>query len=291
MFGLIIVFGVFVLVVAGIALLRFLTKTAIETAVTVVTESQKKRNKCRSQANVLSGIAGLAFVAIPVSFAFLNGEDFLAAAAICIVIFIPCVIIAASRQTSAEQIDREQQEHESPQKSAGINPEIATKKYFQFLQQIELFEKERKFDQMLVCCKKSLPLIPIWIQHEKQEYGRFDVRSIPAIEIGAKYWGIMGMREELQNLERSVASNPDLSPLWLPIVKHAYWVSELSARLAEYIYDNPGCEQRDMARILNADKDEVAIIIHVLEATGNINRARKGSTFSLYMVTEAAVTT
>ena len=70
-------------------------------------------------------------------------------------------------------------------------------------------------------CTLSLPLIPSLIEKTKQDFGEFDITTIPAIELGAKIWSFQGNEEGVKQIERLVESYPELSP-WRIHIDRAY---------------------------------------------------------------------
>lgn len=65
---------------------------------------------------------------------------------------------------------------------------------------------------VLKYCALTLPLIPSLIEKTKRDFGEFDVNSIPAIELGARIWSAQGNEEKVREIERLVASYPELAP-------------------------------------------------------------------------------
>src|SRR5207249_3209173 len=67
-------------------------------------------------------------------------------------------------------------------------PQEASGGYYSLLQQIQVSEREGDLRQALRACEESLALLGDFVETEKREYGSFVIQSIPAIEIGARYW-------------------------------------------------------------------------------------------------------
>lgn len=74
---------------------------------------------------------------------------------------------------------------------------------------------------VLKYCALTLPLIPGLIEKTKRDFGEFDVNSIPAIELGARMWAARGDKGKLKEIERLVASYPELAP-WRIHIDRAY---------------------------------------------------------------------
>lgn len=83
----------------------------------------------------------------------------------------------------------------------------AVDEYFRLL---DLIRKTKDREQRLELCKQSFPLLePLSVQI-RQEYGKFDIKSIPAIEEALEYWADNGDVASLEELHKLVKVIPGL---------------------------------------------------------------------------------
>ena len=154
-------------------------------------------------------------------------------------------------------------------------------KYFELLQHILNWQSKRHYGKMLECCARSLPLLPALIAGHKREYGRFDISSIPAIEVGCRYWAAMNDTEALQSVEKSIRTVPELLEGWASVVRAAFDDERLSSRIQEYVKEHPGTPQNKLGKALGASGRDAARIVGTLVNIGRINRLRSGNTYNL----------
>lgn len=87
---------------------------------------------------------------------------------------------------------------------------------------------------MLLYCDNSLPKIPALIKETKREYGSFDLKSIPAIEIGLNFWAVFENKAKLTQVQILVNQYPDLEP-WTKNVNESFETLDLVCKIIELL--------------------------------------------------------
>ena len=180
----------------------------------------------------------------------------------------------------------------SRQEPAGLRTQSTDKKtidrvdqYFDLVERIRAERGKPNFRQLLHHCEESLYLIPAIVADEKQEYGKFNTASIPAIEIGLKYWAALQDLEKIQTVEQIINSLPELKP-WEEDVRMAYSNAEFSKNILDYVHKHPGTLQSQLGKAVGLSGHTVRWLIYYLEKTGRLRRKKNGSTYELYLCHE-----
>jgi len=155
--------------------------------------------------------------------------------------------------------------------------------YFDLLNQIEESRKRQDFNKMLMYCQMSLPLLEPLIEQTKKEFSVFDIRTIPAIEIGSIFWAIYGAEGQLLNIKEVVEYFPELEP-WKKTIKKAFIIKELVPKIYQYVRRNKGCLQKELKKGLCAkDGRIVSNVVYYMELIGKLERKKMGNTYSLFV--------
>jgi hypothetical protein len=153
--------------------------------------------------------------------------------------------------------------------------------YYFLLELIRDCQSKRMYGKMLEYCFQSLALLKTLVQDCKQQYGKFDIDSIPAIEVGCRYWAAMNDMEKLQLLSETVQQVPILHEGWGSIVDSAYKDATLSLKIQEYIRQNPGVLQNKMGKLMGVSGRNTGRIIKTLVNLGYIKRIKSRNTYEL----------
>ena len=168
------------------------------------------------------------------------------------------------------------------EKNTSKPPKTLVDTYFVLLGKIEETKKNKDFDAMLMNCQLSLSLIEPLINETKREFGAFDIKSIPAIELGLIFHAINGDEGQLLNIKEVVEYFPELQP-WKKNIDEAFLMKDLTSKMAAYIKSNEGCLQKDLKKILGVeDGGMLSRIAHYMESTGKLERKKSGNTYSLF---------
>ena len=80
---------------------------------------------------------------------------------------------------------------------------------------------------VLKYCRLSIPLIPSLIEREIAVTGEFEIRTMPAIELGAKLWSRAGEEDKVLELKALVESYPELESWNIHIERAISYLKEL----------------------------------------------------------------
>jgi hypothetical protein len=174
----------------------------------------------------------------------------------------------------------------APRKEAASRPEMDTSSldvgtYFALLDSIQAAQSKREYARMLEYCAQSLPLLPSLVRDSKRRYGAFDISSIPAVEIGCRYWAAMQNGDKLRQVAEMVNQVPILKREWGEDVKDAFADMEVVARIEAFIKQNPDWLQTKLSKAVGAPGKDVARVLATLENLGRVVRTRAGKTYKL----------
>jgi hypothetical protein len=155
-------------------------------------------------------------------------------------------------------------------------------RYFDLIEKIRGEKSKRDFRQLLRFCEESLHLIPALVAEEKRQYGEFNIASIPAIEVGLKYWAALGDLGKIQTVERMIDSLPELKP-WVEEVREAYANAEFSKGILAFLGEHPGTRQSRLAKSIGISGPTVRWLVFYLEKTGSLRREKNGNIYELYL--------
>ena len=110
---------------------------------------------------------------------------------------------------------------------SGLDPREAVDKYYYYLNLITENVRNGYDIMVLKYCGLSLPLIPPLIEITKEDYGEFDLITIPAIELGARLWSRQGRKDKIDELARLVSAYPELAPWQVHIDRACETLHEL----------------------------------------------------------------
>lgn len=125
--------------------------------------------------------------------------------------------------------------------------------YFQILNLIDEAVKKKDIQKLLMHCQASYNLMEGFIEQYKNEYGKFDIKGIPAISYGLTYFSIYGKHGQLENIKELVYKFPELKSIHQGDVEEAFKRVKLSSEIAQYVKDNPECKQTDLKDIIGAE--------------------------------------
>lgn len=174
----------------------------------------------------------------------------------------------------------------NPTKDSYIDETITIRlkdNYWEPLDNIKDWQSKKNYTKMLSCCEKSLPLLHCLVKDTKREYGSFDISSIPAIEVGCRYWAALGKRNKLLIVKDIVSKIPELNEGWGAFVESSFSDADLSEKIQEYIRENPGFPQNKMGKALNVSGRDTSRLLKTLENLNKIRRIKSGKTYKLFI--------
>jgi len=160
--------------------------------------------------------------------------------------------------------------------------------YFALLDSIRATQSRRECIRMLEYCAQSLALLPSLVRDCRRQYGAFDVCSIPAIEIGCRYWAALRDGDRLRQVAEVVSQVPILKKEWGHVVKTAFSDLELAARVEACIGKNPGLLQTKLGKAVGAPGKDTTRLVATLTNLGSVVRTRSGKSYELRLAGGAA---
>lgn len=169
------------------------------------------------------------------------------------------------------------------EKNKGVPPQKLVATYYTLLDKINEYKREKDFSSMLMYCQLSISLLEPLINETKREFGTFDIKSIPAIEISSIFHAIYGEKGQLLNLKEIVEYFPELEP-WKKTVEEACAMKELSSRIYQHVKDNEGCLQKELKKKLGIEDGRlISRTVYYMALVGKLDRKPLGNTYSLFV--------
>lgn len=167
-----------------------------------------------------------------------------------------------------------------------LKSKYSNDEYFSLLGQVQDWQAKKQYTKMLDCCKKSLPLLKKFVENQKKQFGSFDISSIPAIEIGCRYWAALNDDESLNSVKDTITEIPELNEGWSEFVAASFEDSQLSRKIKEFIKENPGFRQNKIGKALGVSGHDTARVINTLNNLGIIRRNYLEKTYELFIDTK-----
>ena len=168
------------------------------------------------------------------------------------------------------------------EKHKNVSSSKLVDEYYDLLSRIQECKKAKEFKKMLRYCQKSISLLEPLIEQTKKEFGVFDIRSIPAIEIGSIFWAIYGDEAQLLNLKEIIEFFPELEP-WKKTIEKAFLMKDLAQRIYQYVKDNEGCLQKELKKALGVNEGRlISNVVYYMELVGKLERKKMGNTYALF---------
>lgn len=152
--------------------------------------------------------------------------------------------------------------------------------YYKLLNLILESKKKKDFLKMLQYCDNSLPKIPALIKETKHDFGSFDLKSIPAIEIGLIFWAVFENKSKLTQVQNLVNQYPDLEP-WTKNVNESYETLDLVCKIIELLKKSSVKQNEIKSMIGQIDGKKVSNVIYYLDLIGRVERVKNGNTYEV----------
>ncbi len=167
-------------------------------------------------------------------------------------------------------------------KHKGISPKKLVDEYYVLLGKIDECKGKGDFGSMLMHCQLSISLLEPLINEEKREFGAFDIKSIPAIEVGSIFHAIYGEEGQLCNLKEVVECLPELEP-WKNTIEEAFAMKALTSKIYQYVKDNEGYLQKKLKKVIGVEDGRlVSRVVYYMALVGKLERKKTGNTYSLF---------
>jgi len=124
------------------------------------------------------------------------------------------------------------------------------------------------------------------VSETKRQYGSFDISSIPAVEIGCRYWAALGRRDKLENVKKVVRLSKELKEGWLEVVDASFEDANLVERIQRHLENNPGFPQNQLGKALNASGRDTSRLINTLSNLSTVRWVPLENTYALYLSME-----
>jgi hypothetical protein len=139
----------------------------------------------------------------------------------------------------------------------------------------------REYQQASQLARQNLSQVPSFVSSTKRQFGSFDIRSIPALEVGGTMLALADDGDGLEEMKRIVESLPDLQD-WKERIAQHFDDLRLFRDVVAAVRLHPNCLQTSVKGLVGAtDGKRVATIIGWLEKAGRIRRTKQGSTYTL----------
>ncbi len=155
-------------------------------------------------------------------------------------------------------------------------------RYYSYMDKIQRAEKNNNIDASLKYVSKTIPMLAQFVDDTIDSYGSFDIGTIPAIDVGCKYWAALEDMNNLSLLKNSVEKKEELKK-WLPSINKAFIDAELSGKIKGHLLSNPGQRQSTLGKELNVSGRDTTRIVKNLEKLGLVRREIDGKTYKLYV--------
>jgi len=157
-----------------------------------------------------------------------------------------------------------------------------TDRYYDNLGRVQAAMSRRDYEAAAAETRKSLDLIPGWVEDTRASYGGFDISSIPAIEQGSVALALLRDEAGLRAMAAVVAGTPELAP-WAERVEQALGDLGLMSRIRRVVAEEPGCLQTGLKPLVGEeDGSRIALLTSYLEKAGMLARVKSGRTYALF---------
>lgn len=155
-----------------------------------------------------------------------------------------------------------------------------TSLYYDELDHPQQLLRENRLVDAVAASLRNLSRIPSVVVATKQEYGKFDLGSLPPIETICQIAPALCDESAIDACAEMVEAVPELAP-WSTHVEQARQDAKFARTLTSYIGENPGCIQSKIGKALGYDGRRVASILYWMARAGLVLRVRAGSSYQL----------
>ncbi|NPV01422.1 MAG: hypothetical protein HPY53_08575 [Brevinematales bacterium] len=146
-----------------------------------------------------------------------------------------------------------------------------------------LMDDNKKTEKAVI--KKIQEIYPnLEANSDIKEFGKFDLSSIPALQVAGEIYALKGMKEKIDILKDIVYFFSDLFD-WRDFIENQYNELKIAKTILEYIKNNPGFHQNKIkaALELNQDGRYIAGLIKRMESYNLIKRKKEGNNYNLFL--------
>jgi hypothetical protein len=154
----------------------------------------------------------------------------------------------------------------------------------QYYDEINLADELRKAGktrQALDAALGNVARVPDLVRETTREYGRFDLGSIPPIEVGCSLAAVLGDEHAQDTIASVVEAQKALEP-WREYVATGREDLANIARIRRHIDQQPGCFQSTLGKTLRIDGRRASGLVYYLAQAGLVERVKQGRSYALY---------
>jgi len=177
-----------------------------------------------------------------------------------------------------------QQARVDPQPISGYVADLSLpgSRYFTELEKLTSSVTAKDYPSAAAAARASLPLLRSWLEDARGDGDRLDI-SIPALSQGGTMMAIIGDRDGLSEI-RNLVQTFDYLKEYRSEAEDHFRDLDLFEQIREVIRAKPGVLQNRMKTELGIDDGRNASrLVSYLEKSGEIQRAKSGKTYELFM--------
>lgn len=155
--------------------------------------------------------------------------------------------------------------------------------YFATMSRLQTAISDRNFEAAGELIRENLTYIPAWVVETHQQFGSFDIGTIPALQQGGTILTLLDDGDGINRMEALVRSVPDLAR-WQEDIERHRSDQILFRKIEVAIANHANCLQTEVKELVGAaDGHRVATLIGYLEKAGKIARIKEGRTYRLVL--------
>jgi DnaJ domain len=159
--------------------------------------------------------------------------------------------------------------------------------YFETMAQMQQAISKHEYGRAAQLAREDGQYIAGFVRKCREEFGSFNISSIPALEQGGTMLALRGDESGLAEMQRLVTSIPELQP-WASVVEQHLQDLRLFRSIVQVVEKNPRCLQTDVKELVGApDGQHLATLIAYLEKAGILSRIKDGRTYRLVLTVSA----
>ena len=159
----------------------------------------------------------------------------------------------------------------------------ASDRYFNAMTRMQTAISDNNFDDAAELILVNLQCVPEWVKETCQQYGSFQISSIPALQQGGTILALADDQNGLEEMEAVVTRIAELHQ-WSDDVKQHHKDLRLFKMILDAVQRHPKCLQTEVKGLVGEeDGRRIATLISYLERAGKIVRIRKGRTYEILL--------
>lgn len=157
--------------------------------------------------------------------------------------------------------------------------------YFDQMEEMDRARQQKRYYQALDSALEAVKWLPQLVKDTKNEFGQWDIKSLPPLEYACYYLAVLRRRDDLHRIETLLKSVPELSE-WLSEVNSALKRADLMDRIESFLLESPGFIQAKLGKSLGVEGREVSNLMYYAEQLRLVRRDKEGQSYRLYLEKE-----